>query len=199
MSSHITSGSVDSGFLAEKGGHVAYLPNRGSIVSLRSSNNSPTSKVSAKYWAKMLKSNKIPMSSQYQHRTKISSSMGSVSSGSIVSPISSEGLFEEFGYYNNLMGGRSLDQLYKTSIDVENDSPEHNILKKEIQELKAQLKKTDDEKLNIIHEYNKKLQAIQNEATVRSEAAKESQVKQAHLVERLQDKVAYYKDQCKEM
>ena len=198
-SCHITSGSVDSGYLAEKVDFLPYLPNKGSIASFRSSSNSPTSKASTKYWAKMQKSSKAPISSHHQYRTKISGSMGSVSSNSMVSPISSEGLFEEFGYYSNPISGRSLDQLYKTSTDNENDDHENIALRKEVDELRIKLQSSEEDKENIIADHERKVASIQNTAHEQSEAAKESQTKQAHLVERLQDKVAYYKDQCKIM
>ena len=199
VSCHITSGSVDSGYLAEKVDFLPYLPNKGPIASFRSSSNSPTSKASTKYWAKMQKSNKTTISSHHQYRTKISGSMGSVSSNSMVSPISSEGLFEEFGYYSNPISGRSLDQLYKTSTDNENDDHENIALRKEVDELKIKLQSSEKDKENIIADHERKVVSIQNMAHEQSEAAKESQTKQAHLVERLQDKVAYYKDQCKLM
>ena len=199
VSCHITSGSVDSGYLAEKVDFLPYLPNKGSIASFRSSSNSPTSKASTKYWAKMQKSGKTPISSHHQYRTKISGSMGSVSSNSMVSPISSEGLFEEFGYYSNPISGRSLDQLYKTSTDNENGDHENIALRKEVDELRIKLQTSEKNKENIIADYERKVASIQNTAHEQSEAAKESQTKQAHLVERLQDKVAYYKDQCKLM
>ena len=144
----------------------------------------------------MQKLGKNPISGLYPHRSKIGGSIGSLSSSSIVSPISSEGVLDDVSYYNNLISGRSLDQLHKSSIETDYDVPEHRNLQQKVEELLLRLKDSEKEKENIISDYEKKVSSIQNAANERFEAAKESQAKQAHLVERLQGKVAYYKDQC---
>merc|ERR1712088_722458 len=84
--------------------------------------NSPISKMSAKYWTKMQKPTIAPMTILAQRRPKFKGSFSSMSSASGTSPVSSESNPEGFGNYNTILSsGRSLDQLYKFSIEEDID------------------------------------------------------------------------------
>ena len=103
----------------------------------------------------------VPMSIYSQRRTKLGGSVGSVSSASGASPISSEGQAETFYNYGPMMiGGRSLDQLYKSSIDDEDSSnrdikSQANFDYNVMEDLKLQLAHAEKEHQCTVDAYNR--------------------------------------------
>ena len=97
----------------------------------------------------------------YSRRTKFGGSVGSVSSASGASPISSEGHGESLYNYGPMMiGGRSLDQLYRSSIDDEdvsnrNMKPQATFDYNVMEDLKMQLLHAEKQHQCTVDDYNR--------------------------------------------
>ena len=97
-----------------------------------------------------------------QRRPKFKGSFSSMSSASGTSPVSSESNPEGFGNYNTILrSGRSLDQLYKFSIDEDIDisnekiQNQSNTTNNELGEIRSYLLRVEKDRQCLIDDCNR--------------------------------------------
>ena len=105
----------------------------------------------------------VPMSVNSERRNRVGGSFGSVSSASGASPVSSEGNAD--GFYNSnptISSGRSLDQLYKSSVDADDVNMSSQELRSQygethavVEGVKAQLAQAETERKQVVDECNR--------------------------------------------